>query len=80
MSTTDAANGNSSHGGKSSASGSTPARPGSYSLSPRPSFASGDQGTTSNLRVLKECNLIMEEVPQRVCNDELSGSTLTGFP
>uniref|UniRef100_A0A5G2QXD0 GREB1 like retinoic acid receptor coactivator n=1 Tax=Sus scrofa TaxID=9823 RepID=A0A5G2QXD0_PIG len=42
---TDAANGNSSHGGKSSASGSTPARPGSYSLSPRPSFASGDQAT-----------------------------------
>uniref|UniRef100_A0A8C3W6K5 GREB1 like retinoic acid receptor coactivator n=1 Tax=Catagonus wagneri TaxID=51154 RepID=A0A8C3W6K5_9CETA len=42
---TDAANGNSSHGGKSSASGSAPARPGSYSLSPRPSFASGDQAT-----------------------------------
>ena len=43
--TTDAANGNSSHGGKSSASSSTPARSGNYSLSPRPSFASGDQGT-----------------------------------
>uniref|UniRef100_A0AC11B3K5 GREB1 like retinoic acid receptor coactivator n=1 Tax=Ovis aries TaxID=9940 RepID=A0AC11B3K5_SHEEP len=42
---TDAANGNSSHGGKSSASSSTPARPGNYSLSPRPSFASGDQAT-----------------------------------
>ncbi|XP_037364649.1 GREB1-like protein [Talpa occidentalis] len=39
----DAANGNSSHGGKSSASSSTPARPGNYSLSPRPSYASGDQ-------------------------------------
>ncbi|XP_068849670.1 GREB1-like protein isoform X3 [Capricornis sumatraensis] len=42
---TDAANGNSSHGGKSSASSSMPARPGNYSLSPRPSFASGDQAT-----------------------------------
>ncbi|VFV28310.1 Hypothetical predicted protein [Lynx pardinus] len=42
---TDAANGNSSHGGKSSASSSTPARPGNYSLSPRPSYASGDQAT-----------------------------------
>ncbi|XP_064337618.1 GREB1-like protein [Camelus dromedarius] len=41
----DAANGNSSHGGKSGTSGSTPARPGNYSLSPRPSFASGDQAT-----------------------------------
>uniref|UniRef100_A0A8C0ZQR7 GREB1-like protein n=1 Tax=Castor canadensis TaxID=51338 RepID=A0A8C0ZQR7_CASCN len=41
---TDAANGN-SHGGKSSASGSTPARPGNYSLSPRPSYASVDQAT-----------------------------------
>ncbi|XP_058133504.1 GREB1-like protein isoform X4 [Dasypus novemcinctus] len=42
---TDAANGNSSHGGKNSASSSTPARPVSYSLSPRPSYASGDQAT-----------------------------------
>ncbi|XP_032715685.1 GREB1-like protein isoform X2 [Lontra canadensis] len=42
---TDAANGNSSHGGKSSAASSTPARPGNYSLSPRPSYASGDQAT-----------------------------------
>ncbi|XP_004411268.1 PREDICTED: GREB1-like protein [Odobenus rosmarus divergens] len=42
---TDAANGNSSHSGKSSASSSTPARPGNYSLSPRPSYASGDQAT-----------------------------------
>uniref|UniRef100_A0A2K6EFY5 GREB1 like retinoic acid receptor coactivator n=1 Tax=Propithecus coquereli TaxID=379532 RepID=A0A2K6EFY5_PROCO len=42
---TDAANGNSSHGGKSSASSSTPARPGNYSLSPRPSYAAGDQAT-----------------------------------
>ncbi|XP_034498641.1 GREB1-like protein isoform X5 [Ailuropoda melanoleuca] len=42
---TDAANGNSSHGGKSNASSSTPARPGNYSLSPRPSYASGDQAT-----------------------------------
>ncbi|KAM9225467.1 GREB1-like protein isoform 3-T3 [Dugong dugon] len=42
---TDAANGNSSHGGKSSASGSTPARPLTYSLSPRPSYASGDPAT-----------------------------------
>ncbi|KAM9225465.1 GREB1-like protein isoform 1-T1 [Dugong dugon] len=41
----DAANGNSSHGGKSSASGSTPARPLTYSLSPRPSYASGDPAT-----------------------------------
>nr|XP_035935132.1 GREB1-like protein isoform X1 [Halichoerus grypus]XP_035935133.1 GREB1-like protein isoform X1 [Halichoerus grypus]XP_035935134.1 GREB1-like protein isoform X1 [Halichoerus grypus]XP_035935135.1 GREB1-like protein isoform X1 [Halichoerus grypus] len=41
----DAANGNSSHGGKSSASSSTPVRPGNYSLSPRPSYASGDQAT-----------------------------------
>ncbi|XP_057555854.1 GREB1-like protein isoform X3 [Hippopotamus amphibius kiboko] len=42
---TDTANGNSSHGGKSSTSSSTPARPANYSLSPRPSFASGDQAT-----------------------------------
>uniref|UniRef100_A0A9L0JZZ6 GREB1 like retinoic acid receptor coactivator n=1 Tax=Equus asinus TaxID=9793 RepID=A0A9L0JZZ6_EQUAS len=42
---TDAANGNSSHGGKSSTSSSTPTRPGNYSLSPRPSYASGDQAT-----------------------------------
>uniref|UniRef100_A0A8C9PZL8 GREB1 like retinoic acid receptor coactivator n=1 Tax=Spermophilus dauricus TaxID=99837 RepID=A0A8C9PZL8_SPEDA len=42
---TDAANGNSSHGGKSSASSSTPARPGNYSLSPRPSYTSADQAT-----------------------------------
>uniref|UniRef100_A0A2K6TMW6 GREB1 like retinoic acid receptor coactivator n=1 Tax=Saimiri boliviensis boliviensis TaxID=39432 RepID=A0A2K6TMW6_SAIBB len=42
---TDAANGNSSHGGKGSASSSTPAHPGNYSLSPRPSYASGDQAT-----------------------------------
>ncbi|XP_016066993.1 PREDICTED: GREB1-like protein [Miniopterus natalensis] len=41
----DAANGNSSHGGKSSTSSSTPARPGNYPLSPRPSYASGDQAT-----------------------------------
>ncbi|XP_023365972.1 GREB1-like protein isoform X2 [Otolemur garnettii] len=41
----DAANGNSSHGGKSSTSSSMPARPGNYSLSPRPSYASGDQAT-----------------------------------
>ncbi|XP_058133503.1 GREB1-like protein isoform X3 [Dasypus novemcinctus] len=43
--TRNAANGNSSHGGKNSASSSTPARPVSYSLSPRPSYASGDQAT-----------------------------------
>nr|KAF6422434.1 GREB1 like retinoic acid receptor coactivator [Rousettus aegyptiacus] len=42
---TDGGNGNSNHGGKSSASSSTPACPGNYSLSPRPSYASGDQGT-----------------------------------
>uniref|UniRef100_A0A2K5CNM1 GREB1 like retinoic acid receptor coactivator n=1 Tax=Aotus nancymaae TaxID=37293 RepID=A0A2K5CNM1_AOTNA len=42
---TDGANGNSSHGGKGSASSSTPAHPGNYSLSPRPSYASGDQAT-----------------------------------
>ncbi|XP_047293782.1 GREB1-like protein isoform X18 [Homo sapiens] len=41
----DAANGNSSHGGKGSASSSTPAHTGNYSLSPRPSYASGDQAT-----------------------------------
>uniref|UniRef100_A0A671G113 GREB1 like retinoic acid receptor coactivator n=1 Tax=Rhinolophus ferrumequinum TaxID=59479 RepID=A0A671G113_RHIFE len=41
----DAANGNSSHGGKNSATSSTPVRPGNYSLSPRPSYASGDQAT-----------------------------------
>ncbi|XP_016017261.2 GREB1-like protein isoform X3 [Rousettus aegyptiacus] len=41
----DGGNGNSNHGGKSSASSSTPACPGNYSLSPRPSYASGDQGT-----------------------------------
>ncbi|KAK2094568.1 GREB1-like protein [Saguinus oedipus] len=41
----DAANGNSSHGGKGSASSSTAAHPGNYSLSPRPSYASGDQAT-----------------------------------
>ncbi|XP_076991949.1 GREB1-like protein isoform X3 [Tamandua tetradactyla] len=40
-----AANGNSSHGGKNSASSSTPAHPVTYSLSPRPSYASGDQAT-----------------------------------
>ncbi|XP_006867348.1 PREDICTED: GREB1-like protein [Chrysochloris asiatica] len=42
---TDAANGNSSHGGKSCASTSTPARPVTYSLPPRPSYASGDPAT-----------------------------------
>ncbi|XP_024894383.1 GREB1-like protein isoform X2 [Pteropus alecto] len=41
----DGANGNGNHGGKSSASSSTPACPGNYSLSPRPSYASGDQAT-----------------------------------
>ncbi|XP_008825186.1 GREB1-like protein isoform X2 [Nannospalax galili] len=39
----DTANGTSSHGGKSSASSSTPSRPGNYSLSPRPSYTSIDQ-------------------------------------
>ncbi|XP_045152018.1 GREB1-like protein isoform X1 [Echinops telfairi] len=38
----DAANGSSSHAGKSSASSSTPARPVTYSLSPRPGYVSGD--------------------------------------
>ncbi|XP_021120837.1 GREB1-like protein isoform X5 [Heterocephalus glaber] len=42
---TDAANGNSNLGGKTAASSFTPARPGSYSLSPRPSYASVDQAT-----------------------------------
>ncbi|XP_037661426.1 GREB1-like protein isoform X5 [Choloepus didactylus] len=42
---TDAANGNSSHGGKTSTSSSTPVHPGTYSLSPGPSYASGDQAT-----------------------------------
>ncbi|XP_047382798.1 GREB1-like protein isoform X6 [Sciurus carolinensis] len=42
---TEAANGNSSHGGKSTASSSTPARPGNYSLSPRPGYTSVDQAT-----------------------------------
>ncbi|XP_060029552.1 GREB1-like protein isoform X2 [Erinaceus europaeus] len=41
---TDTANGNNSQGGKSSASSSTPVRPGNFSLSPRPSCAS-DQAT-----------------------------------
>ncbi|KFO27118.1 GREB1-like protein [Fukomys damarensis] len=40
---TDAASGSSSHGGKTAASIFTPARPGSYSLSPRPSYAAVDQ-------------------------------------
>ncbi|XP_075388809.1 GREB1-like protein isoform X2 [Tenrec ecaudatus] len=43
---TDAANGNSSHAGKSSASSSTPARPVTYSLSPRPGYVSGDPAPT----------------------------------
>ncbi|XP_012870277.1 PREDICTED: GREB1-like protein [Dipodomys ordii] len=42
---TEAANGNSSQGGKTSTPSSTPARPGNYSLSPRPSYASADQAT-----------------------------------
>ncbi|KAM6219967.1 GREB1-like protein isoform 3-T3 [Rhynchocyon petersi] len=42
---TDAANGNSSHGGKSSASSSTPSRSVMYSLSPRPSYAAADPAT-----------------------------------
>ncbi|KAM5222301.1 GREB1-like protein isoform 2-T2 [Ctenodactylus gundi] len=42
---TDAADGSSSLGGKSSASSSTPARPGGFSLSPRPSYSSMDQAT-----------------------------------
>ncbi|KAF6088062.1 GREB1 like retinoic acid receptor coactivator [Phyllostomus discolor] len=42
---TDAANGNTSHGGKSSTSSSIPARPGNFSFSPGPSYASGDQAT-----------------------------------
>ncbi|XP_059562479.1 GREB1-like protein isoform X2 [Myotis daubentonii] len=42
---TDAANGNSSQVGKSSTSSSTQARPENYPLSPRPSYASGDQAT-----------------------------------
>ncbi|KAF6088068.1 GREB1 like retinoic acid receptor coactivator [Phyllostomus discolor] len=41
----DAANGNTSHGGKSSTSSSIPARPGNFSFSPGPSYASGDQAT-----------------------------------
>uniref|UniRef100_A0A8C2QM06 Growth regulation by estrogen in breast cancer-like n=1 Tax=Cricetulus griseus TaxID=10029 RepID=A0A8C2QM06_CRIGR len=40
---TEAANGTSSHGGKSGSSMSTPSRPGNYSLSPRPSYTSIDQ-------------------------------------
>uniref|UniRef100_A0A8C2VJI2 GREB1 like retinoic acid receptor coactivator n=1 Tax=Chinchilla lanigera TaxID=34839 RepID=A0A8C2VJI2_CHILA len=42
---TDAANGSGSHGGKTPTPSFTPARPGSYSLSPRPSYASVDQAT-----------------------------------
>nr|KAF6358302.1 GREB1 like retinoic acid receptor coactivator [Pipistrellus kuhlii] len=42
---TDAANGNTSQGGKSSTPSSAQARPGNYPLSPRPSYASGDQAT-----------------------------------
>jgi hypothetical protein len=41
---TEAANGTSGHGGKSSSCSSTPSRPGNYSLSPRPTFTSVDQG------------------------------------
>ncbi|XP_058533076.1 GREB1-like protein isoform X2 [Ochotona princeps] len=41
----DAANGNSSHGGKNNASSSTLPHPGNYSVSPRPSYTSGDQAT-----------------------------------
>lgn len=40
---TEAANGTSGHGGKSSSCSSTPSRPGNYSLSPRPTFTSVDQ-------------------------------------
>ncbi|XP_036060153.1 GREB1-like protein [Onychomys torridus] len=40
---TEAANGATSHGGKSGTSSSTPSRPGNYSLSPRPSYTSIDQ-------------------------------------
>ncbi|XP_059102172.1 GREB1-like protein isoform X1 [Peromyscus eremicus] len=40
---TEAANGTTSHGGKSGTSSSTPSRPGNYSLSPRPSYTSIDQ-------------------------------------
>ncbi|CAK6447768.1 unnamed protein product [Pipistrellus nathusii] len=41
----DAANGNTSQGGKSCTPSSAQARPGNYPLSPRPSYASGDQAT-----------------------------------
>ncbi|XP_048219075.1 GREB1-like protein isoform X2 [Perognathus longimembris pacificus] len=41
----DAANGSSSQGGKASIPSSTPAHPGNYPLSPRPSYASADQAT-----------------------------------
>ncbi|KAM4841275.1 GREB1-like protein [Thomomys bottae] len=41
----DAANGNGSQGGKTCVPTSTPARPGSYSLSPRPTYTSADQAT-----------------------------------
>lgn len=42
---TEAANGTNGHGGKSSTSSSTPSHPGNYSLSPRPTYTSIDQGT-----------------------------------
>uniref|UniRef100_A0A4X2LXT0 GREB1 like retinoic acid receptor coactivator n=1 Tax=Vombatus ursinus TaxID=29139 RepID=A0A4X2LXT0_VOMUR len=45
---TDAANGNSSNGGRTTTSSSTPARPMPHSVSPRPVYAAGDQASMSS--------------------------------
>ncbi|XP_074132442.1 GREB1-like protein isoform X3 [Sminthopsis crassicaudata] len=44
----DAVNGNSSNGGRTNTSSSTPARPVPHSVSPRPGFAAGDQASMSS--------------------------------
>ncbi|XP_072460462.1 GREB1-like protein isoform X4 [Notamacropus eugenii] len=44
----DAANGNSSNGGRANMSSSTPARPVPHSVSPRPGYAAGDQASMSS--------------------------------
>ncbi|XP_043835563.1 GREB1-like protein [Dromiciops gliroides] len=46
--TSDVANGNSSNGGRTNPSSSTPTRPVPHSVSPRPGFAAGDQASMSS--------------------------------
>ncbi|XP_044538958.1 GREB1-like protein [Gracilinanus agilis] len=46
--TSDAANGNSSNGGRTNPSSSIPTRPVPHSVSPRPGFAAGDQASMSS--------------------------------